>query len=325
KKYGKQFQFLVTGSAFSAKDFPHSEENHVKLLVVDGKYFVVGGSGVHRNMNRESLPAGVKEKNKSLGSRGLEKTFRDTDVVGCGQVAKGLRGQFFNLYHKWAVRMGKTMEASEGRFFKLDDNKPFANCERFHEETSLHKGVPLKYVVGGPEHAERNPITREYAELIRSAKSEVRLANLMFIPAPEIISALQFLRKKPGVKVKGYFCGRGKGCKFVTLPLTATAHQHYGLVDSVYEYTKARQLLHKKVATFDTDTAVVGTYNLSKKSDLHDEELVLVMKSEGVVEEIKRALDQDAANSRKIADARRYRRTPSPLGKLACNIYAGMI
>ena len=328
RTYDERFNYLISERIWSTNKSIHCEENHVKLLVVDGKYFVVGGSGVHKKMNREIVPI-HKEKDKTLASAVIEKAYRDTDVFGCGEAAKGLRGQFFNLYHKWAVRAGKKMGVNEGKFFRLHDDRPIADCEAFHNSENLRKGVTLKYVVGGPEHASKNPITREYAEHIRLANSEVRVANLMFIPAPNVVEALKVAKERPHVAVRGYFNGRPKGAKLSNYPISYTGRQHYGLLDEVNEYEVSGRQLHKKVATFDggteNATAIVGTANHSPKSRYYDEELILVMKDKGVVDDVNAGLDEDAGHSKKITDTQRYRETPSLIGGLVCDVFGGLV
>ena len=60
------FSYLITDRIYTPLPTPHSEENHVKMLVVDGKYFVVGGSGIHPKLVREEPPESMSKTSSPL-------------------------------------------------------------------------------------------------------------------------------------------------------------------------------------------------------------------------------------------------------------------
>ena len=272
-----------------------SEENHVKLLVVDEKYFVIGGTGIHENMTREILPNNFQNTGKSWKLKLLDKTQRDSEVIGRGGVSKTMRNQFFNLFRIWEHR---TNGRAQSRYFDLDPAKSIATSDVFDNEDNLIKTVPLKFVVSGPEHKENNPIVNEYARGIQGATQEIKIANMIFNPAKKIRKRL-LERKNAGVQIKGHFNGTENASSLHYVHVTP-ARSHYNLITHAYESTVPNQMYHKKVMTVDGHLSIVGTANLGEKSAKHDYEAIVVMDDNRVASAINKALEQDVNSAREF-------------------------
>lgn len=297
KEFDHRFNYLITDRIYTSSPTPRSEENHVKMLLVDGQYFSTGGTGIHKKMTHDEPPA-VEGPNKGA-SKFLASAFRDTDIFGFGPQAESMRMQFFNLYRIWEHRM--TGQA-ENRFFE----SPFfaddaGECLAFLTSPDLILEVETRFLVGGPEHRGANPIVTEMTHLIDSSKKEVRIANLLFNPTQQVSSSLA-QKKAQNVAIKGYFNGTENG---------NTSHSiykwpnrlNYGVFSTVHEYSRSNVLYHKKVATFDEQTAVIGTFNFGQKSAHCDYECVCVISDPRVTKLVNRALDEDAANSTVLQDS----------------------
>jgi phosphatidylserine/phosphatidylglycerophosphate/cardiolipin synthase-like enzyme len=297
-RYPNQFHFLVTERVYTIVPRPLSEENHVKLLVVDEKYFVTGGTGIHEKMAREVVPENQGEGG-SFGSKFIDKAFRDSDLIGRGDVAMTMRNQFYNLYRIWEYRV---TGQSESRYFALDVEEEKGVCATFDVEENLINDVDVKFVVGGPEHRGNNPITHEISQLISGAQEEVRLANLLFNPDEEIKESLA-QKKRAGVAIKGYFNGTGEQSSAGHYMYALPCRYNYDLLTEAYEYDVRDQLYHKKVTTIDSDLTVIGTANLGVKSAMCDYESICVIRDRRVNGLMKEALDEDRDHSAQFEGA----------------------
>lgn len=295
--YGTRFEVLITDASFhfDVGSMPYSEENHVKMVVVDGKYFVAGGSGIHPRLCHEKIDKNGPKENPTMAAKFLEPTSRDTDIVGeSSKIAEGMRHEFFNLWRLWETR---TLDNEpKSRYFALTGAK--GHSEKFSNADGLYKNVRLKYLVGGPEHRGNNAIVTAYAKRIRKAKEKIGLASLLFNPSKKIQKALQEARQNnPEMKMTAYLNGRCDST-FLRQLLLLAAKRHYHLMDVVYEYEQPDQLYHKKVATFDKSHMIIGSFNLGKKSAKFDHEIAFVIKDARLVATCEQDLKEDATRSR---------------------------
>jgi len=290
------FNYLITERIYTLTPELLSEENHVKMLVVDGQYFAMGGTGIHEKMSREEIPVNAS-KNNFLADKLIDQAFRDTDIIGHGNAAQTMRNQFFNLYRIWEYRMtGQEMN----RFFDTDSEKA-GRCKIFHHEDNLIKDSSLKYVVSGPEHRNKNPISSEIADLTTQAKTEIRITNLLFNPDQTINAALKNAKDKK-IHIKGYFNGTSKNSSSAHYLYALPNRYNYHLLTDVFEYHKKDQLYHKKVITVDSRYTVVGSFNLGVKSAKCDYENICVIDDIRVAQLMNNALDGDAKFSEHLTD-----------------------
>ncbi len=297
KEVYPNLNYLITDRIYTTTPNYSSEENHVKMLVVDGQYFAMGGTGIHEKMTREEYLNTTTTK-EPLGAGLIDKAFRDTDIMGYGDAAQTMRNQFFNLYRIWEYRMtGKEND----RFFNTQPEN-VGRCELFHEEEGLIKNSSLKYVVAGPEHRQENPISTEIASLVNEAQQEVKIANLLFNPDTIINNAL-INAKAQGIEIEGYFNGTSKNSSSAHYIYALPNRYNYQLVTRAFEYRKQDQLYHKKVLTVDSRYTMVGSFNLGIKSTKCDYENVCVIDDPRVTQLIHQSLKEDASASKRLENS----------------------
>lgn len=280
------FKCLPTSAQIHLSSANWTSENHTKLLIVDEKYFVMGGSGINNPQVTEETPFDYKPKN--LVNRFImPKSFRDTDVIGEGVVATKMRTEFFKLYSIWEQR---TTGSTRSYYFPVNGIKG-TNLE-FSQPEGLIKQVKLKLYVGGPEHLGENPITNAIVQHIQSAQKTIRIVNSQFNPDTKIAEAIKIARKVRKVKVIGQFNGNISK-EMVVYPSRA----NYGLLDQVYEYTNGGTMLHHKIQIIDDKKVIIGSYNLSNKSSYFDHEIAVIIDDERVADKINDSLDIDITKS----------------------------
>lgn len=293
EKFAGRFNYLITGRVITSEPFYLTEENHLKTLIVDGQYCSDGGSGIHPRMVREQCIDQESDPNETFPAKLLAKSFRDTDVFGYGEIAKTKRNQFFNLYHIWERRMrGK----AEHRYFEVKGEKGV--CELFHQPEGLIKDCTISYIVSGPEHRKKNPITREIASLIKNAKTSFTVASFLFNPGKKLRNAfIKAKKKNENLKVVGYVNGTPKGCRIDHWAFTQQNRPNYDLLDTVHECQRKDVLYHKKVFVVDDEICLLGSSNVSRKSEDCDNEAMIKVISREFVQEINKGLEEDHAHS----------------------------
>ncbi|MBS0634173.1 MAG: phospholipase D family protein [Verrucomicrobia bacterium] len=297
EKFSDRFQLLITDRHFKVGLDFHTEENHVKLLVVDGKYFVSGGTGIHPRLNREKSSRHQVHRKVAPSSRLLERSSRDSDIVGKSQdVAKTLRTQFFRLYQLWEMRSGN--HSAQNRFFTLQ-HAP-GHCSMVENSRVHTQQVRMKVIVGGPEHRANNPIIRHYEKRILKAKNKLHIANWTFCPTKPIQRALATAKKNnPHLKRILVHNGMAKRSTFGRYLQAYAGRGFFHLADKVYEHTKQDQIYHKKVATFDDTHMMIGSFNFTKKSAQFDHEIAFVIKDKRVTEKCHAILKKDKKQATK--------------------------
>lgn len=263
-----------------------SSENHVKLLVVDGKYFAAGGNAINDVQTCEVPSPDYNPKNL-VNKHLMPKSFRDADVMGEGPIASTMRSEFFKLYSLWEQKItGKT----ESHYFPLVEEP--AVITEFDQEEGLFKQAKISLFVSGPEHGKNNAITNLYHQQIASAKSSITFASPQFNPNKKIKKIL--LDKKDQIKITGIF-NRNVQPLMVVLPSRA----NYGPFHSVYEYNQGNMMYHKKIMVIDEKRVIIGSYNISKKSDRFDNEIAVLIEDENFAKQVTEMLKEDIKKSEK--------------------------
>jgi phosphatidylserine/phosphatidylglycerophosphate/cardiolipin synthase-like enzyme len=281
-----QFHVLVTQVQFHYSDPSWSEENHVKLLIVDEKYFVMGGSGMNEVQVREITPEDYTPAslvNKFI----MPSSFRDADIVGKGEIVQRMRIEFFKLYTVWEQRT-TGIKQKQWRYFPIEGKKGI-NLE-FEQPEGLFKRVKVQFFVGGPEHRKNNPITHALVKLIHSATKSIQIANSQFNPDKKILKALK--QQKCNVTISAIL---NKSVQKFMLVYPSRANYKY--LDKIYEYDKGPTVYHKKIIVVDNKQAIIGSYNFSQKSAHYDNEIALQINDKNVVNAIVKDLKEDLSSS----------------------------
>jgi phosphatidylserine/phosphatidylglycerophosphate/cardiolipin synthase-like enzyme len=274
------FHYLITDLQFNPFNFS-VEENHVKLLVVDEKYFVLGGSSITEAQRREVLP-NIDEESGFI-NKYLPGAYRDTDVIGLGIVAQRMRVEFFKLYSIWENRM-KGIHAE--RYFPVEEGNGGV-CAEFHDPQGLSTKVNVRFFVGGPEHGNNNPITHAHLNLIHSASKSIRIANSQFNPDEKVLQALAE-KKANGAFIVGQF-----NHEIQKTLLTYPSRPNYWVLNKAFEYNNGPTLFHNKLMVADDQRVLIGSYNQSQKSAFCDYEIALEIDDENCARQVVEALNKD--------------------------------
>lgn len=290
-QFGDRFSILVTSKILS---IGASQENHVKLLLIDEKYFVMGGSNIAPSMTSES-PVLV-HPTLPLGGLG----FRDMDLIGEGDVAKTMRQQFFALYHKWELRSDKK---AKDRFFAAGETK--GACQKFHAPEGLFSGKQVSFFVGGAEHKSANPIVKAVADRIQAATKKVRIASFV-LNFPKPIRDQLASKKKEGVKVVAYTTGVNSKTVFWQKLLyglfRVISLNNYRLFSKVHKSDVKDQFYHRKVITIDNEITMIGSSNFGVKSSELDEEVLLCISDPEITQAVNAALKEDKEKAIRVEE-----------------------
>lgn len=322
QKFPDRFHFQMTGSRFTAIPDYVVNENHIKCLIVDEKYYITGGTNLHAAF----CTTGTFPIERDFGSEGISSSLpsgtRDMDVVGRGFIARDLREMYYKIYALWEhFEIGGLFEPDpekfqNNRFFQVPNDK--ACIARFDHSPDKIEAPQIKMIISAP--CQKNPITQEYINLVKGAKKEIKIANFYFNP---VFPLFEELRKSVRRGISIHLITNGKWehspfyCNFLAsgnrvnyVPLLfgheyhfwqwweVTQTPHYST--KIFEFEVNDVLYHKKVMVVDQRYTVIGSYNLNPKSDYGDFELVLVIDSEPTAKAVLKVLEKDRTFSREI-------------------------
>jgi phosphatidylserine/phosphatidylglycerophosphate/cardiolipin synthase-like enzyme len=328
KQYFRQFHVSFTSSVITIGQDLVAVDNHVKMLVVDEQYFIVGGTNYDYSICSEGTTTPKKRiKDCLIGSK-LSSGARDQDVIGKGCVAKELRYHFYLLSALWddynkskkLASADPYFYASKSRIWDLDETKkrPLQAFDSFQDKVSL-ADHHIQMILGSPTDSP-NKITKAYCDLINSAEKEIWIGNLHYAPVDPIAKALMQAVKR-GVKVhvisNGVHDNSPESTRFISLPnrlyyIPTFYGRTFGFFDKskcqkmpvgavkIYEYNVFDILYHKKVMIVDNHTFVVGSYNLGFRSDNSDHELIMIIQNSEVAHKARTILQRDILFSREV-------------------------
>lgn len=326
--------FHIEFSTQIAKLLPDitSIDNHVKLFVVDETYFSGGGTNCEEHHCSDGTYTPIRKKNVELPTDPmLPAGMRDQDIVGIGPLATTLRNLFFQLYALWK-EYGEThcLLEDPAQFYLPDpvEQREYLCVDRFEQSDRIREidSENIRIVVAGP-HQSSNVITQEYVHLIESAQEEIILSHLYFFPVQPIFDALMQAVNR-GVKLTLITNGlEADSCSaanfFVWANRISYLPMFYGETfhfwdaikvaslpaknTTIYEYSVPDVMLHKKTMLVDRRHFVVGSYNLGMKSAYGDYELILVIDSTEVAEDVLEVHRVDLAHSRQVTVQEAYK------------------
>lgn len=297
-------------------------DNHMKLFVVDEKYYSMGGSNLDDiAISEGTIGIDAAPHCKKVPVE-LPSGSRDQDLVGKGEMAKELRVIFFKMYAIWELfneerRLSElNPECYQTKWFPVEANTVVEDFDRSEDLIPLEK-EEFKIILGGP-HQPTNAITNAYVELLSQAKKEVLIANLYFNPPKPIFdlikkAAVPFKIVTNGVRKSSPKCNNmycwahrvnyvpalyGKNYRF--WEKSHCERDHIQQVE-LFEYDVKNVVLHKKAMVVDDEVVVIGSYNLGSKSDQCDYELIAVIRSKKAACALKKVLKRDFEHSAKIS------------------------
>lgn len=166
----------------------------------------------------------------------------------------------------------------------------------------------------------RHDIERAYLSAIRTAKSEVMIANAYFLPGKRFRRALRAASAR-GVRVVLLLQGR---VEYFLVHYATHALYHQLLQAGVEIHEYQRSFLHAKVAIIDAHWATVGSSNIDPVSLLLAREANVVVDNEDFARELRDSLQTEIASGGKPV-AREYGATMSLTTRLMTWIAYGML
>ncbi|MFT4553203.1 MAG: hypothetical protein ACI9S8_001839 [Chlamydiales bacterium] len=302
ESYGERFFFLETSRRFQFLPNFRVLDNHTKMLVVDEKYLVTGGSGIFQALSKtkEELD---EVSHQSLLDRLMGKGARDMDAVVSGPIAQTVRQEFYHLLAKWDSLMGnplseKALQPVHFTNKELLENR--AKIEELENETErVAADAELAFVCGSPEQGEENGCVRVLKKYMASAEKSIYVGN-MVLNESELIAQLA-LKGSEGLEVNVISNGFKEDRTFSKRMLTIRNRLNYPvLVENgvnIFEYTVPAHLYHKKVAVFDKKVTILGSFNISAKSKDCDDESLLIIDSEKIAQQTIDILKEDIRSS----------------------------
>lgn len=323
--YPNQFFIVYRVPIFSMQNKGiYTSENHIKLLVIDEKYFVMGGTSLTNHLCQSY--ADNYEKPDSFLKSFVPGASSDMDVVGAGPITQTLRKEFFQLYE--LIKNEKNFNHTAGHYetdemgYVPIENPDDTYLESLETHPEYLRDVPVQIFLSGPRR-ELHTSGAVYYHLIQKAKRKIDLGQLYFFPVKEIYEKLVQAASenisislitngiRPDAMKTTYFYGSMNRYRYAplmfgrtfklfekkmakTLPLKPTR---------IYEFKRHNAVYHKKVMVIDDRYCVIGSYNLGKKSEYADYELTMVIDSEAAAKKFLDVLETDKIESKEISAA----------------------
>lgn len=328
KDFPQQFFYLITHTKIDPRT-GGSVENHVKLTVVDDECMVAGGTGIEPSFCTVGIEKAQRTSDHIWKNDLAGLAARDMDTVCWGQAAKIASGQFDKLWKRWQENMSLPQSSIAPPMLVMPEDPQGEPSDRL-QLPFIKSNV--RVLVSDPDKP--NAITARFVKEIQEAQpgETITLGSIVFNPSKPIRKALQKAVRR-GVNVtmitSGIFKDGPKGNKLIAkandaryLPLMAgkkvrwfhrlsklrPSPQH-GKVQ-IFEYQVPQTQYHKKIMTIENRVAMIGSYNLTTKSDQADYEMQLVIGNPAAVQKINDVLQSDINLCRQVslAEARdRYR------------------
>ena len=234
--------------------------NHRKLVIVDGVRAMVGSANWTNEYNDEIPP----------------KYYRDLGLELQGPAIRQLEADFLM---SWG-RVGGT----------LSERAPVPAVPAVG--AGWHFDVPVQIIssLNGGGRALR----RHLLLILRQLEHRAVIANAYFIPDPQFLRVLLRMVRR-GVQVDLIAPGISDH-PFVQAASRATFGRLLRAGARIWE--RRERVFHAKVAVLDEDLVMIGTANLDSASFRHNLELNLMVRSKGLADALREALDGDRTQSR---------------------------
>ncbi len=285
-------QFFDVRSDLS--DFPaiYSYEQHVKMLAVDGKCAIFGGSALYDSWNHSGThPEPAPSSTGTAADYVLPSAWRDQDAVIEGLKVRDMRKQFYQLFALWQARV----------------NKPARN---FYTEPTVREesllALPYKEALVDVRisnlDSHFNDCEDQFVRAIQSATATIRIANPYFCPSKRVLTALKERHDK-GIKIELITNSASIWTAGFWVYASRKLYRLFPQAD-IYEYNVSKTIFHKKVTVIDGKTLLIGSFNLGTRSCRKDNEISASIQSAELAAEMNATLDEDKALSTLIPPGR---------------------
>jgi len=244
--------------------------NHRKLLVIDGRWALVGSA--NWGMDYDCTLNGA--------------CHRDLGVVLRGPVVADLEGDFEEAWRYGEPRPGLSPA-------------PLLPAPREAEEelgSEWHRGVSIQLVSSFSSGI--GAIRRHLRLALGQIRRSLVIANPYFIPDPRLKRLLVRLARR-GVQIDLLLPGHTDH-RLVQAASRAVYPEMLRAGIRIRE--RQERLLHSKAAVLDNEVVVIGSANLDMRSFRYNRELNLVMRHPALAQALERALIHDLASSERIPE-----------------------
>jgi cardiolipin synthase A/B len=235
--------------------------NHRRVLVVDGRVGITGGSGT---------------SGKWSGDGKTQDHWRDTDVLVEGPVVEQLQGAFAE---NWLEATGVAL----------------GGMDYFPQPVDSKGQVIAQAVRSSPAGGSAAMYTM-FLLAMASARQSIYITNPYFLPDDKMIDTLVASARK-GVRVVLLL----PGAIDHNIVRQASRSELGRLLEAgieVHEYRAA--LLHAKTMVVDSRWATVGSTNFDRRSFALNDEINLVVYDEGIARHLERIFEQDLNRSKRV-------------------------
>ena len=239
----------------------HNKRNHRRVLVVDGRTALTGGSGV---------------SDKWTGNGRLEGHWRDTDVRIEGPAAHNVQSAFLE---NWREATGELLGG-----------------DRYFAEERRPAGAARAQVIKSSPAGGSYAMHTMYLLAIAAAQRSVYLTNPYFLPDDRMEEALLAAAAR-GVRVVALTPGKIDHNIVRSASRRGFGRLLQGGIE-IYEYQAA--LLHAKTMVVDGVWATVGSTNFDNRSFALNDELNVVLYDRAVVERLAAAFEADLGHARRV-------------------------
>ena len=245
--------------------------NHRKIIVIDGEIGYVGGINISDDYVNPAK-SGVY--------------WRDTHVRLCGNSVKSLQAHFLL---NWNFISGKEIKIKDEFFPKLDNKI----------------GKAVQIAASGPDSDYPNILEAIFVA-INSAEKYIYIATPYFIPNDLIITSLKTAARS-GIEVKLLIPKEGDS------KVVKHASDSYieDLLESnvqVFQYCKG--MLHAKTIVIDGMFSMIGTANMDYRSFEINFEIIAMIYSEEIAEEMLETFNKDILECERI-DLEEWKKRPA--------------
>lgn len=313
EKYPNNFHWMVTSPKLEISSEIRQRGNHNKLLIVDGKYFVMGGT----SMADKLCTTGDKEQKEIPAQEFIPKFFlgngcRDHDIVGSGPMARTMRFAFFELFATWEYKQNNGLKEMRNRYCHLNPHFGEAVIASIDTNDKLVKDADMKFVWNNPESPLSNPCTDAIVATLKNANEgeTIDIGNLYFNPTTTMEDAIIDAVVERNVKIRvltNSFGKRRPNGPYLYGPsnlvhmnkiLKKIGQNHQGKID-FYKYDVDNIVYHTKMMRAG-NSGNIGSYNLSDKSDKDDFESLVCFDNDRLAAQIQGVMDRDLAMSKQI-------------------------
>ena len=239
----------------------HNKRNHRRVLVIDGRVAITGGSGV---------------SDKWTGNGRVDGHWRDTDVRIEGPAVHNVQSAFLE---NWREATGELLGG-----------------EQYFAESRRAVGDARAQVIKSSPAGGSYAMHTMYLLAIASAQRSLYLTNPYFLPDDPMEDALLAAAAR-GVRVVALTPGKIDHNIVRSASRRGFGRLLKGGIE-IYEYQAA--LLHAKTMVVDGVWATIGSTNFDNRSFAVNDELNVVLYDRSVVERLATAFEADLGHARRV-------------------------